>query len=319
LTALRAIAQEGTFVRAGARLGYTQSAISQQIASLERIVGECLLERANGRKPVGLTAAGELVLRHGEAMLARVQAAQSDLEALRDGSAGPLRVGTYPSVGIRILPELLPAFAAVWPELEVQLRESNSDTELLTLVEQGELDLAFCMLPLDEGPFEALQLLRDPWLLVVPTDSSLTATGAGVAGNASKRLPLVCFRTCPNIREIESILHSWGIEPTIVFRSDDNATLQALVGAGVGAAFMPCLTVNADDPRTVFVDVRRTLPPRLIGIVWHRDRLRSPASRAFVEAAHKVCSQLESEIEPRAFTTATWASRGRRRTLVSVG
>jgi len=294
LVALKAIAETGTFAGAAARLGYTQSAISQQVAALERVVGASLIERAAGRRPPGLTTAGELVLRHGEAIIARAQAAQADVSAAAAGAAGPLRVGTYPSVGAKILPELLPRFAAECPDLEVQLQESNSDAELLSLVERGLLDLTFCMLPLADGPFDAVQLLLDPWVLLLPADGRRPKDG-------SSAYSLLCFRTCPVITEIESLLRRRGVEPKIVFRSDDNATLQGLVAAGFGAAFMPCLTLDVDDERTVFVDVRAKLPPRRIGIAWHRDRFRSPASHAFVEEAATVARQLESQIAPASF------------------
>jgi DNA-binding transcriptional LysR family regulator len=303
IAALRAIAEEGTFAGAAAQLGYTQSAISQQIAVLERITGETLLERVKGRRPLGLTEAGKLVLRHGEAILARVQAAQADLHALMTGAAGPLRVGTYPSLGVRILPEVLPRFAAAWPQLEVQLRESNSDRELLGSIEQGELDLAFCMLPIEDGPFEAVELLRDPWLMVLSASSPLLDNGGPTEAEPVRVQPLLCFRTCPNLNEIESLLRRWGVEPVVVFRSDDNATLQSLVAAGVGAAFMPWLTVDVGDRRTAFVDVRDQLAPRRVGIAWHRDRHRSAASRAFVEAAADVSAKLEAEIAPATFAT----------------
>jgi DNA-binding transcriptional LysR family regulator len=303
IAALRTIAEQGTFAGAAAQLGYTQSAISQQIAALERITGETLLERVRGRKPLGLTEPGRLVLRHGEAILARVQAVQADLQALSEGAAGPLRIGTYPSVGVHILPELLPRFAEAWPELEVQLRESNSDRELLGWVEQGELDLTFCMLPLVEGPFEAMELLDDPWLMVLSASSALVHNGGDKHEELPALQPLLCFRTCPTLPEIESLLRNRGLEPVVVFRSDDNATLQSLVAAGVGAAFMPCLTVDLRDPRTVFVDVREQLPPRRVGIAWHRDRHRSAASHAFVEAASGVGAKLEAEIAPTTFAT----------------
>src|SRR5881628_1016809 len=99
LTALRAVAEEGTFGRAAQRLGYTQSAISQQIAALERIVGEKLLERPGGPRAVSLTEAGHLLLRHADSIVARLDAAQADLQALRAGDAGTLRVGTFQSAG----------------------------------------------------------------------------------------------------------------------------------------------------------------------------------------------------------------------------
>src|SRR5438093_11784394 len=135
LIALKAIAEQGTFGRAATSLGYTQSAVSQQIAMLERIVGQRLIDRPGGPRPVSLTEAGELLLRHADAIAARLQAAQADLAALDAGDAGPLLVGTYQSVGMRILPNLLREFGAQWPQVEVLLRESADDAELGQLIE----------------------------------------------------------------------------------------------------------------------------------------------------------------------------------------
>src|SRR3954468_1381745 len=154
LVALKAIADEGTFGRAARRLGYTQSAISQQIAMLERIVGQKLIERPGAPRPVSLTEAGELLLRHADAITARLQAAQADLAALDAGESGPLRIGTYQSVGARVLPQLLRDFSQQWPDVDVTLIESADDRELLLLVERGELDLSFVVLPLEPGPYE---------------------------------------------------------------------------------------------------------------------------------------------------------------------
>src|SRR5262245_34406770 len=110
LAALHAVAQEASFGRAAERLGYTQSAISQQIAALERIVGERLVERPGGPRPVSLTEAGRLLLRHADSIMARLAAAQADLTALSAGAAGTLRVGTWQSTGARILPVLMRRF-----------------------------------------------------------------------------------------------------------------------------------------------------------------------------------------------------------------
>ena len=109
LAALKAVAEEGSFRGAASRLGYTQSAISQQIATLERLVGAKLLERPGGPRAVSLTEAGRLVLRHAEAIIARLKAAEADVAAIVDGGAGRLRVGTFQSAGARILPALAPA------------------------------------------------------------------------------------------------------------------------------------------------------------------------------------------------------------------
>jgi molybdate transport repressor ModE-like protein len=290
--ALKAIAEEGTFAGAARRLGYAQSAISQQLAALERITGARLVERRPGRRPGGLTPAGTLILRHGAAILARAQAVEADLAAAANGVCEVVNLGTYQSIGVHVLPALLPRLRSVFPHVDLQLRESASDVELLDLVERGQLDLTFCMLPVEEGPFATAELLADHYVLVVSADSPL-ATGARVTIRQIAALPLIGFRSCRNDHRIEAQLRARGFEPSVVFRSDDNSTVQALVAAGVGAALMPRLTVDLDNLRTACVDVTELFPPRLLGLVWHRDREQSPAVRAVIDVARQVCGELK--------------------------
>src|SRR5436309_1666611 len=123
LLALHTIAQCGTFGRAAEHLGYTQSAMSQQIATLEGLVGQRLVERSRGQSSVELTEAGRLLLAHADSILARLRAAHADFAAFEQGALGALRVGTYQSVSTRILPGLMREFSAGWPGVEVQLSE----------------------------------------------------------------------------------------------------------------------------------------------------------------------------------------------------
>src|SRR5256714_7242655 len=115
LTALEAVAREGSFGRAAKSLGYTQSAVSQQIAALERIVGARLVERPGGPRPVSLTEAGELLLPHAEAIVARLAPAQADLRAPAGGEGGGLPLGLYQSRGQRDLAQPMPPYAARLP------------------------------------------------------------------------------------------------------------------------------------------------------------------------------------------------------------
>jgi molybdate transport repressor ModE-like protein len=288
LAALEAIAEEGSFGRAAIRLGYTQSAVSQQIATLERIVGERLVERPGGPRPVTLTEAGRLLLRHAEAIVARLQAAQADLAALSAGSAGALRVGTLQSVGRNILPTVMRRFGAAWPLVEIKLTEMSTDEELVGLVERGDLDLTFADFRLWEGPFEELHLLDDPYVLVVQADSPLAHRKRPPTLTEIAELPLIGFRHCRSTKIVESHFQEEGLDPTFVFRSDDNGTVQAMVGAGFGVALAPRLAVDRNDPATAVVDLGDLVPARRISLVWHQDRYRSPAARAFSEVAHDV-------------------------------
>jgi DNA-binding transcriptional LysR family regulator len=293
LVALQAVAEEGSFGRAASRLGYTQSAISQQIAALERVVGERLVERPGGPRAVSLTPAGDLMLTHAQAITARLQAAQADLAALDAGDTGPLRIGTYQSVGARVLPTLLRSFSAAWPKVDVRLVESTDDRELLELVERGEVDLSFVVFPLEPGPFEAVELMRDPYVLVVAADSPLAAREKAPALREILDLPLISYRSCRTTQRVEERLRLAGREPQVVFRSDDNGTVQGLVAAGVGVALVPRLTVDPADDSIVVVDLGERVPPRLIGLAWHADRQLTPPAQAFVEAAQALCASKE--------------------------
>jgi DNA-binding transcriptional LysR family regulator len=295
LAALEAVARERSFGRAADALGYTQSAVSQQIAMLERLVGERLVERPGGPRPVTLTEAGTLLLRHAEAIVARLQAAQADLQALGEGRAGTLRVGSFQSVGARVLPELMRRYLAAWPEVDVHLRESSADDQLLALVERGELDVAFVMLPIPDGPFETVELLSDPYVLIAATGRELvTAARTRVADLAQESL--IGYRLCRSSELAESALRLRGLEPNVIFRSDDNGTVQGLVAAGVGAAVVPRLAVDETDDRVAVRPLDPPLPPRLIGLAWHRDRYRSAAARAFVETAAGLCDELAEAV-----------------------
>lgn len=294
LAALQAVADEGSFGRAAEQLGYTQSAVSQQIQVLERIVGQRLVERPGGPRRVSLTEAGQLLLRHASGIVARLQAAQADLAAFAEGSAGTLRVGTYQSVGARVLPRLLREFTEAWPDVAVQLTESADDGLLVNLVERGELDFSFVMLPAEEGPVETVELMRDPYVLVLPADSPLATRSKPPSLREIAAMPLIGNRQCRSIHQIEHRFRDAGLEPRIVFRSDDNGTIQELVATGVGAALVPLLTVDPGHEGTSVLGLAN-VPPRRIGIAWHRDRYRSPAARAFVDLAQDVCARVEVE------------------------
>jgi molybdate transport repressor ModE-like protein len=289
--ALEAVSREGSFGKAAAALGYTQSAVSQQIAALERIVGQRLVERPGGPKPVSLTEAGRLLLTHADAIAARVAAAQADLTALGEGQAGTLRVGVFQSVGQRILPELMRRYLRSWPQVKVTLTESANDEDLLTQVERGDLDLTFSDLPLTEGPFESVELLRDPYVLVVAADSPLADRETPITIREVAELDLIGHKHCRTMKQLEANIR----RPLhFVFRSDHNQTVQALVASGVGSALVPRLTMDPEDETTKLIELPK-LAPRLIAMAWHRDRYRTPAARAFVETAQEVTAELEVE------------------------
>jgi molybdate transport repressor ModE-like protein len=294
--ALDAVAREGSFGRAADRLGYTQSAVSQQIATLEKIVGETLIERPGGPRAVSLTEAGELLLRHAEAIVARLEAARADMAALRAGETGALRVGTYQSVGARVLPEVMRRFLADWPGIELGLSEPATDPELYAAVESGALDLAFCSPPLPDGPFEMLELMSDPYVLLVPAAGGLANRSSVSLDDLGDEL-LIGSNTCASGVALESELAERGFGVEYAFRSDDNGTLQGLVAAGFGVALTPLLAIAPGDDRVKALRLVPKVPRRRVAVVWHRDRHRSPAARAFIEIARDVSADVERQLD----------------------
>ena len=148
------------------------------------------------------------------------------------------------------------------------------------------------------GPFESVELMDDPYVLVVPADSPLAQAGpAGLEEIAD--LPLIGHWTCRVLPRVEAELRAQGVEPNFVFRSDIIGTVQALVGAGVGNAIVPRLAVDFADEQVAVVELAPDVPvqPRVVALFWHRDRYRSPAAQGFVEAAREVCAQVTAELD----------------------
>jgi len=285
LAALEAVARTRSFGKAARDLGYTQSAVSQQIAQLEKVVGAKLVERPGGPRAVSLTDAGRLLLRHADAIVARLAAAQADMAALQAGEAGPLRVGILQSVGARLLPQLIGRFKQEFPRVSVQVIEGNTPEELLPLVESGELDLAFAEAPLPEGPFDWVELLRDPYVLLVSADSPLAGRDQAPPLRELSGLALIGWRTDRD-QDIPGVDYA--------FRSDDNGTVLGLVEAGLGVAVAPRLVLRPDREGIVGLPFGSRRPPRVLALAWHKDRYRSPAAERFVELARELAAELRS-------------------------
>lgn len=288
LVALDAVATEGTFARAADRLGYTQSAVSQQIAGLERIIGDRVFDRPKGPRPVTLTPLGEHLLVHGRELLAKLEVLGDDLDRFRDGAVGRLRVGTFQSVSTVMLPLIAGPMRERQPELDLTVYDSDYDDELHERLAAGELDLSFVVGEVDDR-FDTRDLLTDPFCL-------LSRPGQFPAGPVRltdlSGAPLIGqhANSCQILNEAG--LRSRGVEPNYVFRSNDNGAVAAMVRAGMGVAVLPLLCVDPDDPRIEIHPLTPSIPGREISIAWVRSRTRSPAADQFIDLAVEVASGL---------------------------
>ena len=303
LLALQAIARYGSFSRSADALGYTQSAVSQQIAALEKLTGQRLVYRSAGSPLVTLTKVGAVLAEHVEAVIARLAAARADVLAFAGDAV--LRIGTFQSVGVRIFPRVMQTIVSGQDPLRVSLAESNSEEDLLELVGRGELDMAFTCLPVTDDTFAFKELMRDPFVLLAPCDSSVADQPTPLTLEAIAEQTLIGLGMCPEATIVERYFSRQGLNLDFVFRSSDNGTVLGLVAAGVGAALVPGLLVEPADSSTVALAIDPRIPVRQIAVAWHRDRQLTSAAETFVLAAAEACRDLESRPPGQALADVT--------------
>lgn len=304
LVALEAVAQTGSFSQAATRLGYAQSAISQQISTLERAVGHRLVERPGGPRPVSLTEAGKMLLEHAGHIIARLATAKADLDAMAAGDAGVLRVGTFQSASARLLPPTLARFRTAWPDINVELHNEPDAVRLEGLIRTGQANLAFADIASLDESHAMVELIRDPSVLIAAPDHPLaqadTVDLAELAGVRMISLPIDDSCAIRTARALERV----GVEPDIVFRSDDNLTTQRLVAIGLGVSIVPLLTVERSIPDAqVAIRGLNANLERQIGIIWHGDRLQSRAAQAFIETAVQISLDVDMPTVPSLSST----------------
>ncbi len=288
LRALQAIAAEGSFGRAAERLGFTQSAISQQIAGLERAIGERVFDRPGGPRRVELTPTGAVLLAYADSMSDRMRLAEDELRSLRAGEVGRLVIGSFQSVSVNVLPAVIGCLRSERPGLSVRCVESDENDELVAKLLADELDLSFLVGAPDHDGVESIELMRDPFVLVSPVGdrnpfvSLASLDGAALIGQSP------CF--CQLM--IDECLRTHGVEPDYVFRTNDNAAVQAMVRAGMGQAILPFLAVDTNDAGVHVSSLEPDVPPRVVTLARRKGRTLIPAAERFIELAQAVCASL---------------------------
>src|SRR5512133_195395 len=172
LRVFREVAQRGSISAAADALSFTQPAVSRQIATLEREAGAQLLERLP--RGIRLTEAGRVLLGHAEAILDRMTAARTQVEAVTRLQAGRLRIGAFPTANATIVPRAIAVFTHDHPEVELSLDEAIS-AELIPRLRAGELDVALATDPAEHDLHDlaVLDIAEDPMLVALPLDHPL--------------------------------------------------------------------------------------------------------------------------------------------------
>ncbi len=284
--AILAVAELGSFRRAAVALGYTQSALSHQVSSLEAALGWTLFHRPGGRGQVRLTAAGQAVCRRARRALGEVEAMAADAEEAERGQSVRVRVGVSQTAAAEIMPQALQVFRDEHPGLEVVLSEVDDDPEDVRVAfRKGLLDFAFTHNPEPDEFIEAVPVLEDSWVILTRRDSAM-AEMIRPGFDALDGLDLVAWTQRWRVQvELEDAWSRRGISPRIVYRTDDNLALQRLVAAGLGHACIGRLAARrAIDSSLTWIAPRDFLSPRTIALCYPRHRQMTAAARALIAA-----------------------------------
>jgi DNA-binding transcriptional LysR family regulator len=285
LQAALAVAELGSFRRAAAALGYTQSALSHQVSALEAALGQALFDRPGGRARVRLTPAGEAVCRRARRALREIEAVAADAERAARGEGMRVRVGVTQTTAAEIMPGALRAFRDDHPGVEVVLSGADDPGSSRDALRRGDLDLAFSYDPETDEDIRAIPVLDDPWVILTRRDSaiaSLEHPGFGVLD----QLDLVAWtRRWQAQAQLEETWARRGITPKIVYRTDDNLALQRLVAAGLGHACIGrAAATRAIDPTLTWLEPGEPSAPRTIALCYSRHRPVTATARSLITA-----------------------------------
>jgi DNA-binding transcriptional LysR family regulator len=300
LRVLRAVAKHGSFSAAAEALSYTQPAVSQQIAALERRAGTTLVDRTS--RGVRLTDAGRALVDHAEVVLARLVAAEAELEAIAGVRGGRVRMSAFPTAAASILPVALAIFTDRHPEVELSFVTAEPE-EAVTMLRAAELELAIVYeyQHMAQPDFERLydgielhDLLVDPMYLALSRHHPCArkqrlrlqdlAEESWIQADGTDECGQLHYAACA----------SAGFEPrSRGFKSDDYTIIQGLIAAGVGVGLLPALALTNVRDDIVVRSLGRQAPSRRVVVATLAGRFRSPATQSMLGILDEVAARFE--------------------------
>lgn len=299
LKVLKAVSEHGSFSAAAEALSYTQPAISQQIASLEKQANAQLVDR--GSRGVRLTDAGRALVEHAEVVLARLAAAEAELEAIAGVRGGRVRLSSFPTAGASLLPPAVALFTRRHPEVELSFVEKEPE-EAVQMLRSAELEvaIAFEYRDLSQPEFDRLyegielrHLLDDPMFLAMPRDHPVARKPRARLEDVAEDIWIQNDTRGPCGRLHLAACAGAGFEPKIGYVSDDYNVVQGLIAAGVGVSLLPALALTNLREDIAVRSLGRRAPARKIASAVLAGRYRSPATDAMLDILDEVAAGFE--------------------------
>ena len=282
---LREVAERGTIAATARALAFTPSAISQQLAALEREAGVALLDRRGGR--VRLTEPGRRLVARTEAILAEFEAASAELAAVAAEVTGDVHVAAFPSAERALLAPAVAALARRHPDVKVRTTELEPELSLPAL-RLGDVDLAIAHedtsspAPRD-ARLERVDLLEEPLRVVLPAGHPADAEAVALERLAGERWVATPPGTACRAM-VDRACGAAGYVPDVPFQANEFAVLAAFVTAGLGVALIPEIALGAFGAGTVVRPVADVPVTRRVYVSARRGGLERPALAAMVDA-----------------------------------
>jgi DNA-binding transcriptional LysR family regulator len=293
LRLLKEFAERGTIVATAAALGYTPSAVSQQLAALEREAGVALLDRT--ARAAELTDAGRRLAGHAERILAMIEEAEADLAAPEP--AGLVTMVAFPTAAVAFAPALTRSMQA-HPGLKLLLRQSQQG-EGLRQVRTGEVDIALIddwagrLAVAEQGALRYYPLLRDPLVLVVPQGHAAADPAVPVDLRRLREEPWLAGPSGePSRTAVDRLLAGVGGAAPVPWEFEGLGTILSLVARGIGIAALPRLALAAGERRVVVRELPATGLARDVFAVARASSVNRPSVAAILAAVHAAAAHL---------------------------
>lgn len=289
------IYEEKNFSRAAEKLHIAQPSLSQQISKLEKELGVLLFHRnTNSIEP---THAGLLFVTRAQAVLDIIDQIQKEMDDISQMRSGKLMIGSLPITGSHILPLVLPIYKGKYPEIEIVLTEDTT-AQLEQFTANGQTDVSFLSLPLQDKSLDYVKITEEEIWLSVPRDHHLASKvqqdfAYQVDVAELKQEPFIVLKKGQGFRQIVmDLCETAGFTPDIVFESSNIDTVQSLVAAGMGIAFIPQMVAKPEGDFTpVYLPLANAAASsRTLVIAYRKGRYLSKAAQAFIDTVLEVFS-----------------------------